>query len=412
MESLYPRCCGLDVHKRTVVACAVTPGPDGQPAKQTRTFGTMTADLLVLSDWLAQHGVTHVAVESTGVYWKPVHHVLEGRFTVWLVNAQHVKQAPGRKTDAKDCEWLADLLRHGLLRPSFVPDRAQRALRDLTRTRTTLVDERAAVVNRLQKVLEDCNIKLGDVATNVLGVSGRAMLEAPVAGETDPALLADLARGQLRRKRTQLEQALSGRLNAHHRFLIAGHLAHVDFLDEQIERLNEEVAARLRPVEAELERLETIPGVGRRTAQIIAAEVGLDMGRFPSSRHLASWAGVCPGNHVSAGKRGSGKARRGDPWLRRTLLETAHAAKRTKDTELATQYKRLVVRRGQPKALLAVGHSILVIVYYLLRDKTTYQELSPALAAERQRQRAEQRAVRQLRTLGYEVTLTPRAAVA
>jgi transposase len=412
MESLYPRCCGLDVHKRTVVACVVTPGPDGQPAKQVRTFGTMTADLLVLSDWLAQHGVTHVAAESTGVYWKPVYHVLEGRFTVWLVNAQHVKQVPGRKTDAKDCDWLADLLRHGLLRPSFVPDRAQRELRDLTRTRTTLVDERAAVVNRLQKVLEDCNIKLGDVATNVLGVSGRAMLEALVAGETDPALLADLARGQLRRKRAQLEQALDGRLNPHHRFLIAGHLAHVDFLDEQIERLNEEIAARLRPVEAELERLETIPGVGRRTAQIIAAEVGLDMGRFPSSRHLASWAGVCPGNNVSAGKRGSGKARRGNPWLRRTLVETAHAAKRTKDTELATQYKRLVVRRGQPKALLAVGHSILVIAYSLLRDKTTYQELSPALAAERQRQRAEQRAVRQLRTLGYEVTLTPRPAVA
>ena len=412
MELLYTRCCGLDVHKRTVVGCVVTPGAGEQPQKTLRTFGTMTADLVALSDWLAQHEVTHVAIESTGCYWKPVYHVLEGRFTVWLVNAQHVKQVPGRKTDAKDCEWLADLLRHGLVRPSFVPDRDQRELRDLTRTRTTLVDERAAVVNRLQKVLEDCNIKLGDVASNVIGVSGRAMLEALVAGETDAAVLAELARGQLRRKRDQLARALDGRVSPHHRFLLTTHLAHIDFLDEQIEQLNQAIAERLRPVEAALDRLETIPGVGRRTAEIIAAEVGLDMTRFPSARHLASWAGVCPGNHESAGKRGSGKTRRGNPWLRRALVETAHAAKRTKDTELAAQYKRLVVRRGQPKALLAVGHSILVIAYYLLRNQTTYQDVSPTLIAERRRQQAEHRAIRQLRALGYDVTITPKATAA
>lgn len=408
METLYQHCCGLDVHKRTVVACVVTPGPDGRPMKAIRTFGTMTPALLALDAWLTQHGVTHIALESTGVYWKPVYAVLEGHFTLLLVNAQHVKQVPGRKTDAKDCEWLADLLRHGLLRPSFVPERAQQELRDLTRTRTKLVDERSAVVNRLQKVLEDANIKLGDVATNVMGVSGRAMLEALVAGTTDPEQLAELARGRLRKKQAQLEQALSGRVSAHHRVLLALHLAHIDSLEESIERLTQEIAERLRPVEAELTRLMTIPGIGRRIAEIIAAEVGLDMGRFPSSRHLASWAGMCPGNDESAGKQRRGKTRRGNPWLRRALAEAAQAAARTKTTQLAQQYRRLVVRRGQPKALVAVGHSILVIVYHLLRDQETYHELAPEWLADRQRQRVERRALQQLRALGYAVTLAPR----
>lgn len=407
METLYQRCCGLDVHKRTVVACVVTPGPDGQPIKVIRTFGTMTSALVALAAWLAQHGVTHVALESTGVYWKPVYAVLEGQFTLLLVNAQHVKQVPGRKTDAKDCEWLADLLRHGLLRPSFVPERAQQELRDLTRTRTKLVDERSAAVNRLQKVLEDANIKLGDVATNVMGVSGRAMLEALVAGTTDPEYLADLARGRLRKKQAQLEQALDGRVNAHHRVLLALHLGHVDSVEVSIERLNQEIAERVQPMEADLERLMTIPGIGRRIAEIIAAEVGLDMGRFPSARHLASWAGMCPGNDESAGKQRRGTTRRGNPWLRRALAEAAQASARTKDTALAQQYRRLVVRRGQPKALVAVGHSILVIVYHLLRDQEIYHELAPERVADRQRQQVERRALQQLRDLGYAVTLTP-----
>jgi transposase len=307
-----------------------------------------------------------------------------------------------------DSEWLADLLRHGLLRASFVPDRAQRELRDLTRTRTTLIDERSAAVNRLQKVLEDANVKLAGVATDIMGVSGRAMLEALLVGATDPAALAELAKGRLRTKRAELERALSGRLREHHRLLIATHLAHIDFLDESIERLSQEIAERLRPCEPELLRLETIPGVGRRTAEVIAAEVGLDMARFPTAGHLASWAGMCPGSYESAGTRKGGKTRKGNKALRRALTESARAAARKKGSSLAAQYRRLAGRRGTKRAAVAVGHTILTTVYHLLTRDDTYHDLSPTHFEERLRTRTRERAIDQLQRLGYDVALTPR----
>jgi transposase len=318
-----------------------------------------------------------------------------------------VKAVPGRKTDAKDAEWIADLLQHGLLRGSFVPDQAQRELRDLTRTRTTLTDERSAVVKRLQKVLEDANVKLSGVATDIMGASGRAILAALVEGADDPAALAELAKGRLRAKRDELERALAGRVRAHHRRLIALHLAHIDFLDEAIDQLTREIAERLRPVQAELARLDSIHGVGRVVAEVFAAEVGLDMGRFPSAGHLASWAGMCPGNHMSAGKQRSGRTRQGNKWLRRALTEAAQAAGRMRHSTLAAQYRRVMVRRGKRKATVAVGHTILRIAYHLLTRETTYDDASRAERTEHQRRRLEQRAVRQLQALGYQVSLTP-----
>jgi transposase len=408
MEVLYRICCGLDVHKDTVVACLSRLTAAGERVKQVRTFGTTRAGLRRLAAWLEAAGCTHLALESTGVYWKPVYNLLEGQFTVLVVNAAHIKAVPGRKTDVKDCEWLADLLQHGLLRASFIPERAQRELRDLTRTRTTLTDERSAVVCRVQAVLEDAGLKLAGVATDILGVSGRAILAALVAGTTDPASLAALARGKLRTKQAALEEALAGELREHHRTLLALHLAHIDFLDGQIAQLSEQITARLREHAADLERLDTIPGVGQTTAEVLAAEIGLDMSRFPSAAALASWAGMCPGNYESAGKRKGGKTRKGSPWLRRALTEAARAAARRKDCYLAAQYRRLVVRCGKQKAAVAVGHTILVTAYYLLLRQATYRDHVPADRDERRRERAQRRAVAQLQTLGFEVALTPK----
>jgi transposase len=327
MNVVYDRCCGLDVHKKSVVACLITPpsGSAGNSNKEIRTFGTMTADLLALADWLRQAGCTHVAMESTGIYWKPVYNLLEGHFEVLVVNAQHIKAVPGRKTDVKDAEWIAELLQHGLLQPSFIPPSEQhgllqpsfippseqRELRDLTRYRSTLITERSRTVNRLQKVLEDANIKLSSVTTDVLGMSGRDMLAAILAGETNPSTLAELARGRLREKHEQLVRALAGRVKAHHRFLIAEHLSHIDYLDEAIERVSAQIEEQMRPFEQELAQLDTIPGVSRRAAEVLLAEIGTDMSRFPSAGHLASWAGMCPGNNESAGKRIGGRTRKG-----------------------------------------------------------------------------------------------------
>jgi transposase len=405
MDILYERCCGLDIHKRTVVACLVVPGADGQPAKEVRSFGTMTDELLQLADWLLAAGCTHVAMERTGVYWKPVWNLLEGQFTLLLVNARHVKAVPGRKTDAKDCEWLADLLRHGLLQGSFVPERPQRELRELTRYRTSLIQERSAEVNRLQKTLEGANIKLGDVATDIMGLSSRQMLAALAGGETDAAAMAQLAQGRLRDKLPGLERALAGRVGSHQRFLLARQLAHIDFLDASIAEVSAEIAGRLRPGEANLERLATIPGVGRRTAELLVAEIGTDMSRFPTSGHLASWAGMCPGNDESAGKRRSGKTRKGNPWLRSTLIEAARAAGRTKGTYLAAQYHRLAARRGTKRAAVAVGHTILVIAYRLLSESDVYRELGDRYFDERDRHAVERRLVTRLEGLGYKVSL-------
>jgi transposase len=327
-----------------------------------------------------------------------------------LVNAHHVKQVPGRKTDVKDCEWLADLLRHGLLRASFVPDRPQRELRELTRYRTSLIRERAAEINRVQKTLEGANIKLGDVASNVVGVSGRQILTALVAGTADPTLLADFARGKLRAKLPQLERALVGQFGAHQRFLLAQQLTHLDALDELIERLSAEVEERLRPFQDALDRLDTIPGVGRRVAEIIVAEIGLDMARFPTAAHLASWAGMCPGNNESAGKRKSGKTRKGDTWLRSALIEAAHASSRARNTYLGAQYHRLITRRGKKKAVVVVGHTILTIAYHVLSDAVEYADLGPHYFDERDEQHVTSRLVHRLEALGYSVQLQRPAA--
>jgi transposase len=407
MEVVYARCCGLDIHKRQIAACRIVPGRDGQPEKEVRTFGTMTDELLALADWLGAAQVTHVAMESTGVYWKPIYNLLEAQFTLLLVNPRHMKAVPGRKTDVRDCEWIADLLRHGLLRPSFVPDRPQRELRELTRYRTSLIQERTAEVNRLHKTLEGANIKLSSVAPNVLGVSGRQMVEGLVEGGADAAALARRARGQLREKLPELARALHGRIGPHQRFLLARQLAHIDFLDGQIDQVSAEIAARLRPVEEALTRLDAIPGVGRRAAEVLLAEIGPDMGRFPTADHLASWAGMCPGNNESAGKRRSGRTRKGSPWLRAVLVEAAQAAGRTKASYLAAQYRRLGARRGKKRAAVAVGHTILVIAYHLLRDGTTYDDLGPRYFDERDRRALEHRLRQRLEGLGYKVTLEP-----
>jgi transposase len=410
MDVVYPRCCGLDVHKRQVVACLITPGPDGQPTKRTRTFGTMTEDLLALSDWLVAAGCTHLAMESTGVFWKPIWNLLEGSVELLLVNAQHVKAVPGRKTDAMDCEWLADLLRHGLLRPSFVPDRAQRELRELTRYRTSLVRERTAEANRLQKTLEGANIKLAAVATDILGVSGRQMLAALVAGIEDPMALAELAKGRLREKLPELRRALRGQFGDHQRFLVAQQLAHVDFLDGAIAEVSAEIAERLRDSGEVLERLDTIPGIGPYVAEALVAEIGVDMSRFPTAGHLASWAGMCPGNHESAGKRQSGRTRKGSPWLRALLVQAAHAAGRKKGTYLQAQYRRLAARRGRNRAAVAVGHSILVIAYHLLHGGGDYEDLGPDYFDQRDPEAIRRGLVRRLERLGFKVSTEPFAA--
>ena len=410
MDVVYTRCCGIDIHKKIAVACVIVSQTKGPPRKEIRTFGTMTDDLLALADWLAAEGVTHVAMESTGVYWKAPFNLLEGQFEVLLANAQHIKTVPGRKTDVKDAEWIADLLRHGLLRASFVPDRPQRELRELTRYRTALVRERASEANRLQKTLEGANIKLGDVATNVLGRSAREMLEGLVAGSAEPATLAQFARGRIREKIPQLERALAGYFAAHQRFMVAQQLAHIDDLDDAIQHVSAEVAQRLAPFEPILERLDGIPGVGRRTAEILLAEIGTNMSRFPSAGHLASWAGMCPGHHESAGKQHDGKTRNGNPWLRSALIEAAAAAGKTKDTYLAAQYRRLLRRRGRNKAAVAVGHSLLVIIWHLLQHECPYVDLGSTYFDDRDRVATERRLVHRLEQLGYSVNLQHSAA--
>jgi transposase len=407
MDVVHARCCGIDVHKRTVVACLLVANSGGALSKEVRTFGTMTQDLLCLTDWLTAAGCTHVAMESTGVYWKPVYNLLEGSLEVLVVNARHIKAVPGRKTDVKDCEWLADLLRHGLLQPSFIPDRPQRELRELTRYRTSLIQERTAEVNRLQKVLEGANIKLAAVATDIMGTSGREILAALVGGTSEPTTLAQLARGRLREKIPQLEQALAGQFGLHQRFMVAQQLAHIDFLDEVIERVSAEVAERVRPFEEAVALLDTIPGVGRRTAEVLVAEIGVDMTRFPTAAHLAAWAGVAPGNNESAGKRRHAQTRKGSPWLRAALVEAAQAAGRTKSTYLGAQFRRLLPRKGKKRAAVAVGHSILVIAYHLLSKREPYHDLGVTYFDQRARQAVERRLVRRLEALGYTVSLQP-----
>jgi transposase len=382
MRIVHDRCAGLDVHKKTVHAHVLWVDDDGELHAEARCFGTMTGNLLMLADWLAEHRVSHVAMESTGVYWKPIYHILEGHFDVMLVNAHHIKRVPGRKTDVKDAEWIAELLRHGLLSPSFIPPVEVRELRDLTRQRTILVRERATVANRVQKLLEDANIKLASVASDALGVSGRAMIRALIGGEEDPEKLADLARRRLRVKRPALRQAMLGRVTDHHRFLLRMLLDQVEYLERAIRQFEDRIEAALRPFADAVARLEVVPGIGHTTAATIVAEIGVDMGRFPTAGHLASWAGMCPGNDQSAGKRRSGKTTKGDQWLRSMLVQAAWAAAHAKDTVFQAQYRRWSKRMGRKKALVAVGHKLLRVIYHLLQTGTDYREtMAPPKAA-------------------------------
>jgi transposase len=454
MQILHRCCCGLDVHKKLIVACLISLNEVGEPQKEIRSFTTMTKDILALADWLTSAGCTHVAMESTGVYWRPIWNLLEEHFELLLVNAQHIKAVPGRKTDIKDAEWIADLLQHGLLRASFVPPAPQRHLRELTRYRSTLLAERARLVNRLHKVLEDTNLKLTAVVTNIMGLSARDMLEALLQGETNPALLAQLARGKLRKKREDLEQALVGRVDDHHRFLLTSLLTHIDFLDEQVsdcnskieqflaaasdeqaelvssasdDQLQEQAPVCFAPVgtaatpaqdrvpedgskvplayQQAIALLDSIPGVNQRIAEIFLAEVGTDMQRFPSAQHLASWVGICPGNHQSAGKQIRGTTRKGDRWLRQALIEAAQGAMRTKDTYLSAQGRRLTHRRGKKRAVVAIAHTILIIAYHILQRQQPYQDLGSNYFDERERSAIARQSVRRLEQLGFKVKL-------
>ena len=404
MERLLECCAALDVHQASVSACVRVPGERDERRELNERFGTTTPDLLALSDWLRGHGVTHVAMEGTGVYWKCVYYALEGEFELLLVNAAHVKQVPGRKTDTKDAAWLCRLLECGLLRASFVPPKPIRELRDLTRYRKALIRDRASEANRLHKVLEDAGVKLSSVASNVLGVSGRLMLEALCEGSNDPVALAELARGRLRSKLPALRRALESRFRDHHAFLVAQILAHLDYLDEAISACSARIEEQIAPFAAAVTLLESIPGVGRRNAEVIVAEIGADMSVFPSSRHLASWARLSPGNNESAGKRKSGSTGKGSPWLRSALVESALAATRTRGY-LKARYWRIRQRRGHHRAVIAVAHTILEIAYQMLTSGELYRELGEDFYERRDSERAKQRHLRALERLGYRVTI-------
>jgi transposase len=410
METVVERVGALDVHKAQLTAAVRVPGLDGVRVQEVAEFKTTVRELLALRDWLKAHGVTQVAMEATGVYWKPVWAILEDEFDCLLVNARHVKQVPGRKTDVTDAAWLSQLLEAGLLRRSFVPPKPIRELRNLTRYRKAQIRERQREANRLHKILEDTGIKLDCVATDILGVSGRAMLEALVAGTTDPGLLAELAKGRLRAKLPALREALEGRFDAQHQLIVSAILAHLDFLDEQIDWLSEEIGEQLAPFAAAVELLCTIPGVQQRTAEVIVAEIGVDMSQFPSERHLASWAGLCPGNDRSAGKRRSGATRHGSKWLDSALTEAAIAATRKNDSYLAAQYQRLRPRRGHGRALGAVKHSIITSCWHMLTTGELYNDLGPDHFTRRDPDRATRRLVNQLERLGHHVTLEAAAA--
>lgn len=411
METIYTHCAGLDVHKKTVVASRIYPNAAGERIQETQTFATMTQDLLKLSDWLQQAGIVQVAMESTGEYWKPVYNILEENFTLLLVNARHIKMVPGRKTDVKDAAWIAQLLEHGLLTASFVPPPAQRQLRDLTRHRANFIRERATLCNRVQKTLESMNIKLGCVATDVMGVSGRAILTELVAGQTDAATLSELAKGRLREKREQLEAALTGRVQLHQRFILGELLCQIDSLDESIARFNQQIETHCVPFAEAVAHLDTIPGVAQATAEVIVAEIGTDMSRFPTSGHLCAWAGIAPGNHQSGGKRLSGRIRDGNRALRSALVQAAWAAVRTK-TYLSAQYRRLAGRRGKKRALIAVAHSILKIAYCLIERGQDYQDLGENYFDQRRPDTMVRHLTNRLAQLGYEVLLSPNTAAA
>jgi transposase len=410
MDVVVGRCAGLDVHKDTVVACVRTPGRGGKRHQETRTFGTMTADLLALRDWLVAMGVTLCGMESTGVYWRCVFYLLEDDIECWLLNARHLRNVPGKKTDVLDAEWICQLVEHGLVSPSFVPPKPIRELRDLTRYRKAQIEERGREAQRLDKVLQDAGIKLSSVATDILGRSGRDMLEALVSGTRDPAVLAELARGRLRNKLPELERALEGRFSAHHALIISTILAKLDFLEEAIAGLSEAIEVLIGPFEVEVALLDTIPGVNRRIAECLIAEIGLDMARFGTSARLSSWAGMCPGNNESGGKRRSGRTRKGSKWLSANLAEAAEAAGRSKGTYLGAQFQRLRGRIGHAKARKAVEHSILVAAFHVLDRRVPYADLGADWFQKRRPDAHARRLARQIEALGFRVTIEPAEA--
>lgn len=407
MQIVYESCAGLDVHAKTVVACLIVRGH-----KEVRTFSTMTDDLLQLADWLGQQGCTQVAIESTGVYWKPVFNILEAVLEVILVNARDVKALPGRKTDVRDCEWLADLLRHGLLKASFIPPVHIRELRELTRYRQSLVKEQTAVSNRIQKLIEAGNIKLGQVASDVLGVSGRAILRALASGEEDVAQMGQLVKGRLKTKRHEIKRSLQGGLNPTQRWILTELLDRYEGIEAALsrvgQRIREHIEASPDPFVAQAEKmLIAIPGIGEQVAQSIMAEIGVDMQRFPTAAHLASWCGLCPGNNESAGKRRSGQTTKGNPYVRTALVQAAWAASHTKNSYLGAQFHRLVKRLGRKKALVAVAHSLVVIVYHLLAQQRCYEDLGADYFERQGNQAQGRRLVKRLEALGFKVTVEP-----
>lgn len=410
MEAIFRCVAGLDVHSASVAVCVRQVNDLGKVSKVVRTFGTMTRDLLLLSDWLAAERVTHLAMESTGVFWKPIYNILEGQFQILLVNAHHIKNVPGRKTDVKDCEWIAQLLQCGLLRGSFIPPKPQRELRDLTRMRTQLTREMSAVANRIHKILEDTNVKLGLVATDILGVSGRKMIAALIDGETDPSKMAELACGLLRKKIPLLEQALQGKVTEHHRFLLKALMDHLSYLESQIDRFNERIEEAARPFEKAISALIPIPGYDLKSAQSVIAEIGPNMVAFPTDAHLCSWAKVCPGNNESAGKRKSGATGHGNRWLETTLVQVAWAASHKKNSYFQAQYRRLAGRRGKKRAIVAVAHSILTDTYHILKKGASYRELGGDYFDRLQRDKIRRYHVKRLQDLGFQVVLGKKKA--
>jgi transposase len=410
MEVFIKSCCGLDVHKKTVVACIRIADESGKVKKEVRTFGTMTKDIQELDQWLKENGVTHIAMESTGVYWKPIWNILEGHYELLLVNAQHIKQVPGRKTDVKDCEWIANLLQYGLLKASFVPETFIRELRDLTRHKARLAQLKVSIGNRIQKVLEDANIKLASVASDILGVSCLNMLKAIISGSENPEELAELAKRKLRNKIPELKLALFGRITEHHKFMLSTLVSELEHIESTIEQVSQRIIEKMAPYEKEILLLMEIPGIDRINAENILVEIGFNMSQFPSADCLASWAGMCPGNNESAGKKKSGKTTKGNKWLRRALSQSAWGASHTKDTYLSEKYRRLASRRGRNRAVVAVGHKLLIIIYYMLKEKVHFKDLGAEHFAKLNPERQKRYYVNRLENLGYNVNLEEKAA--
>lgn len=412
MEVIIERCAGIDVHKKTIAVCLMVGKPDKKPQKTIKTFSTMTQDLLACKDWLESEGCTHIAMESTGVYWKPIFNIFEESMEIILANARNIKNVPGRKTDVKDCEWIADLLRHGLIRASFIPPIEIRDLRDLVRFRRTLTQQRSSGLNRIHKFLEDANIKLSSVVTDINGISAQDIIHHLIKGDMTPQEMAELAKGRLRNKITDLEKALEGKIRDHHRTILQISIEMIASCDLAISKLDAEIDQRMQPFKEEMERLETIPGVQKKTAESIIAEIGVDMSHFPSDRHISSWAGVSPGNNESAGKRKSGKATQGNKNLKTTLSEAAWAASKTKGSYLKARFHRLAARRGKKRANIAIAHNILVTAYHIIKEQSTYKELGAEYFDHLNEEHIVKRLAYRIKALGYEVTIEKLAPVA